>query len=87
MPSDPERTCAAAVIRATGEPTEVILEGFRVAGPDVAPPGGRLAPVLMRCAVTLRPASIGHSDDGQRLCERLGSLLYAALATPHVTNR
>ena len=80
--SAPERTCASSIVRATGSPTEAILEGFELSGPEVAPPGGKFAPALMRCAIALRPASVATSEAGQQLRELLGTVLYAALAVP-----
>lgn len=79
-PSGPERTCASAVLRATGSATEAIMGGFHLAGPDVAPPdGSRFAQVLMRCSIVLRPAGAGESEAGQRLRELLGTVLSDAM--------
>ncbi|WP_405842472.1 hypothetical protein OG528_29305 [Streptomyces platensis] len=69
-------------VAATGASTEAILDGLKLAGPDVAPPGAQFAPALMQCAVALRPASVADSDAGQQLRELLGTVLNAALPVP-----
>ncbi|MGW8743536.1 hypothetical protein [Streptomyces sp. NPDC055794] len=76
-PSDAERTCAAHLLRTPGPPDEVILDGLRLAGPDVAPEGGTFAIALVHSAGYLRSASTAESPSGRRLV----ALLHEAMSS------
>ncbi|MDQ8703343.1 hypothetical protein RCO28_12715 [Streptomyces sp. LHD-70] len=77
IPTAPELTCAEYVLQASGEPTEVICDALRLAGPDVAPKGSTFAVTLVHCAGLLRSASAAESPDGQALI----ALLHRTMST------
>ncbi|WP_327359568.1 hypothetical protein [Streptomyces sp. NBC_01304] len=82
VPSEAEVTCAAYVLRNPGVPTDVLLEGIRLAGVDVAPPGGVFAPAVVHSAGLLRTSAAMDSAEGQRLIALLHDVMSAVLTAP-----
>lgn len=83
VPSGPERTCAAAILNARPgtDPSDALVDGLRVAGPNAAQVGDdRLARVVVRCAAALRQSS--QSEAGLSLVQDLRALLNLVVDAP-----
>ena len=91
-PGTPESTCAAVILTAPPQtpPADALVDGLRVAGPQVAPTGSLFAPALAQCAALLRSQAVIQSPDGQRMrevVEELMSQIIAATPPPSWARR